>query len=143
MISIATKPKNVSQKAFDYFSFGHVLFGFTSEVIILLILSLFLPLVLLGYSLLVNAIVGILWELIENTLLVNTKYKFMMKRDSVINSQVDVLLVIIGGIISFVLISVLEFFDAVVVSIVIYTVLLIMYDFTQKLTINEILNENN
>ena len=98
---IAITRECVSLAAFDFFSFAHVLMG----IIIFLVYSLFYvfqknPLYSLNESVIFVLIAGILWEIIENTIVFSLGCKFEGRKDSILNSITDIILVLGGGFIT-------------------------------------------
>jgi len=98
MNKIFAKNKDgISKVAIDFFSFGHLLGGYLAFIILdaffLVILDEFVILLCLFTIFLCGAI----WEIIENTYLFKKNIKFGYRRDSLLNSSMDVVMLTIGG----------------------------------------------
>jgi hypothetical protein len=96
----ATRKENISLSPVDFFSFGHIIMGM---IIYLLVIWLFssIPFVQFG-AIICAVIIGIIWEIIENTVFFAHGYKaFENHRDSVINSFMDVIFDLAGALIAF------------------------------------------
>ena len=92
----------VGRSPWDYYSWGHIAFGIGAFSIFSLIITLWElfigPAVLAWYFILIFVIiVGIGWEIIENTILWKLGVKYENRKDSFINALFDVLFVILGG----------------------------------------------
>lgn len=95
---IGTTEKEISKYAFDYYSILHLISGIISYFIGFWLLNIFFAeilAILICYICLF--IGGIIWEIAENSILISMKV--FEKRDFIINSQADVLLVFLGGVI--------------------------------------------
>lgn len=101
MIKVFARNKDdVSKAAIDFFSFGHTIGGYFAFVV-----SDALFLVLIGEYLILLCIFviflcGVLWEVIENTFFFKKNIKFGYRRDSLVNSVMDVIMFTSGGIIA-------------------------------------------
>ncbi|MFX1391646.1 MAG: hypothetical protein ACFE9Z_16395 [Promethearchaeota archaeon] len=92
----------VGRSPWDYYSWGHIAFGIAAFSIFSLIINLWelfvgpatLP---WFFILLFVLIVGILWEIIENTIVWRLGIKHENRRDSFINAFFDIVFVLIGG----------------------------------------------
>lgn len=92
----------VGRSPWDYYSWGHIAFGIGAFSIFSLIITLWElfigPAMLAWYFILIFVIiVGIGWEIIENTILWKLGVKYENRKDSFINALFDVLFVILGG----------------------------------------------
>ncbi|MFX1314831.1 MAG: DUF2585 family protein [Promethearchaeota archaeon] len=100
MIIIATNKEEISKAAIDVFSFCHMFFGFILYLVtISIIITLFgiaLHLICLGCIIFYS----IFWELLENFLLIKVDLKFGKRKDSIINSFMDLCFFSLGGVIS-------------------------------------------
>lgn len=96
----AKNKDDISKAAIDFFSFGHLLGGYLAFIILdaffLVILGEFVILLCLFTIFLCRAI----WEIIENTFLFKKNIKFGYRRDSLLNSSMDVVMLTIGGLIA-------------------------------------------
>lgn len=92
----------VGRSPWDYQSWGHIAFGIGAFSIFSLIITLWElyigPATLAWYFILIFVIiVGIGWEIIENTILWKLGIKYENRKDSFINALFDILFVILGG----------------------------------------------
>jgi len=93
----AKKKGDVSKAAIDFFSFGHTLAGY---LIFLILDALFL--VIFGEFVILLCfftifLFGVFWEIIENTYFFKKNIKFGYRRDSLLNSSMDIIMLTIGG----------------------------------------------
>lgn len=104
----ATKPSEVSQAVFDFFSFGHLAMGIVVFALLSLISTLrnlvdprnFIVKESHWIAFLIGTIIfGIFWEIVENTLVYGWGGKYQNQKDSVVNAIFDVILVGVGGLI--------------------------------------------
>jgi len=101
MIKLFAKNKDdVSKAAIDFFSFGHIIGGYfafiVSDALFLAIFGEFvIPLCIFTIFL-----CGTFWEIIENTIFYKKNIKFGYRRDSLVNSVMDVIMFTSGGIIA-------------------------------------------
>jgi hypothetical protein len=100
---VADTTDEVSQHPIDYFSWGHVDIGVGIFLIISLINTIpswfeqTLVYLIPYWSLLVlSFVIGVIWEIVENTLLVKLQLKFEGRRDSLINAIWDIFFVCVG-----------------------------------------------
>ncbi|MHA1913445.1 MAG: DUF2585 family protein [Promethearchaeota archaeon] len=106
----AQSPSEVSQVVFDFFSFAHICMGivfFASLSLISTLRNLIDPknfkikkshwIAYIGGTILL----GIIWEIIENTLGMVWGWKYQNQQDSIINIISDIILVGLGGLICF------------------------------------------
>lgn len=96
----AKKKGDVSKAAIDFFSFGHTLAGY---LIFLILDALFL--VIFGEFVILLCfftifLCGVFWEIIENTYFFKRNIKFGYRRDSLLNSSMDIVMLTIGGVIA-------------------------------------------
>jgi len=103
---ITTKKSEVSRAPIDYFSWGHLNMG----VVVFLLWSMvnLLPslynqemtyILAYGISVLLTVVVAVVWEIVENTLLLNIGIKFEGRKDSLQNAIWDIIFVVVGGLI--------------------------------------------
>ena len=88
---------DISKAAIDFFSFGHIIAGY---FIFLILDALFLVIfgefvVLLCFFTIF--LCGVIWEIIENTIFFKKNIKFGYRRDSLLNSSMDIIMLTIGG----------------------------------------------
>jgi len=112
----------------DFYSIGHVIFGHF-VCLITFFIALYMPhkylqIGMLQHYLLIVAIFGVGWEIVENNLLIKCKLK--RKRDSLNNSLCDIVCVILGGILCGFIIY--HFFNDLFLFLVI-TIILLMIEF--------------
>ena len=100
IIIIAKRAEHVGISPIDFFSLGHFFMGYITFLGFYGTFSLFFGIPLNFFFLLGNIFVGIIWESVENFLLYELKFKFAHRRDSVINSFMDIFFFSIGGIIA-------------------------------------------
>jgi hypothetical protein len=100
------KKDDVGRAPLDYFSWGHIDMG----VVVFLLWSMvnLLPsagvgslifILPFGLSIILTIVVAIVWEILENTVLIDIGLKFEGKKDSFINALFDIIFVVIGGLI--------------------------------------------
>lgn len=101
---VAETKDQTGRAPWDYFSWGHVAMGIMSFLLLVLIniiptyVDQALVYLIPYWVMLVLTIgVGIGWEIIENTIFVETGLKFENRRDSFVNATWDVIFVIIGA----------------------------------------------
>ena len=92
----------VGRSPWDYYSWGHIAFGIGAFSIFSLIITLWElyigPASLAWYFILIFVtIVGIGWEIIENTILWKLGVKYENRKDTFINAFFDIVFVILGG----------------------------------------------
>jgi hypothetical protein len=92
----------VGRSPWDFYSWGHIAFGIGAFSIFSLIITLWElfigPSTLPWYYILIFVIiVGVGWEIIENTILWKLGVKYENRKDSFINAFFDILFVILGG----------------------------------------------
>jgi hypothetical protein len=90
----------VSKAAIDFFSFGHLIGGYFGFIMLGAIFLVIFGDFLILFCISIIFLSGAFWELIENTLLYKKNIKFGYRRDSVLNSSMDVILFTSGGIIA-------------------------------------------
>lgn len=106
MSGITTSKDEVSRAPIDYFSWGHLNMG----VVVFLLWSMvnLLPSLANGFmtdilpygiSVLLTFVVAVVWEIVENTLLLDIGIKFEGRKDSLQNAVWDVIFVVLGGVI--------------------------------------------
>jgi hypothetical protein len=101
---VAETKDETGRAPWDYFSWGHIAMGIMSFLLLVLIniiptyvdqaLVYIIPYFVM---LILTIIVGIVWEIIENTIFVETGLKFENRRDSFVNAFWDVIFVAIGA----------------------------------------------
>lgn len=92
----------VGRSPWDYYSWGHIAFGIAAFSIFSLLITiweLFIsPATMPWYYILIFVlIVGVGWELIENTIIWKLGLKFENRKDSFINALFDIIFVVAGG----------------------------------------------
>ena len=100
---VARTYTQISQKAIDYFSLIHILFGLISYYLLYFIMMLIgLPIDFIsGMGLAYVMNISLVWEFFENFILSKTKLKKNSRKDSLQNSLMDLVFTEIGGIIGF------------------------------------------
>lgn len=133
----ATEKDKINKEPFDFFTLGHFVFGYITYIVSLAVfvclgfIHEFFIEISKPYSIIGTILVGIFWEVLENGWIYEKGLKFGDRKDSILNSHVDVLFVVIGGITSSLVMN-LPFIPALVISLVIVIVFLAMYDFYAK-----------
>lgn len=97
---IAKDSEDVGISPLDCFTWGHIAFGVLSFLVFLIFIQALSlePGYLLGWSLILTLLlIGISWDIIENTLFIGMDLKFENRRDSTINIFSDVFFVFAGG----------------------------------------------
>ncbi|MHA2280310.1 MAG: hypothetical protein ACXAC5_05625 [Promethearchaeota archaeon] len=93
----------VGRSPLDFYSWGHIAFGIGAFSILSLIITVFelifgVPATMPWWWILSFVIiVGVAWEIIENTILWRLGVKYENRRDSFINALFDIIFVILGG----------------------------------------------
>jgi hypothetical protein len=91
---------DVSKAAIDFFSFGHLIAGYFAFLILdALFLVIFGEFVIL-LCFFTIFLCGVFWEIIENTIFFKKNIKFGYRRDSLLNSSMDVIMLTTGGVIA-------------------------------------------
>jgi len=97
---IAKNKGDLSKAAIDFFSFGHLLAGYFIFLILdALFFVLFDEFVIL-LCFITIFFCGVFWELIENTYFFKKDIKFGYRRDSLLNSSMDIVMLTVGGVIA-------------------------------------------
>lgn len=78
---------------------------------------------------------GIVWELFENTVLVNTRLKFNRTKDSWINSITDQIFVVVGSIVEFNLFATENLYMFLALNTIIIVMLFYFYFICKRKTI--------
>ena len=101
MNKIYAKNKDeISKAAIDFFSFGHLLVGYFAFIVINALFLEFFNISSFIFALISIIFGGVLWEVIENLYLVKKNIKFGNRKDSTINSLMDVFMLLLGGLIA-------------------------------------------
>jgi hypothetical protein len=92
----------VGRSPWDYYSWGHIAFGIGAFSIFSLIITLWElivgPATMPWYFILLFVlIVGVFWEIFENTVLWRLGVKYENRKDTFINAFFDIVFVLIGG----------------------------------------------
>jgi len=98
IIILARRVEHVGISPIDFFSLGHLFLGYITFLGFYGTFSLFFGIPLNFFYLLGNIFVAIIWESVENFLLYEIKFKFAHRRDSLINSLMDIFFFFFGGI---------------------------------------------
>ena len=96
----AKNKEEISKAAIDFFSFGHLLVGYFAFIVIKALFLEFFNVSSLIFSLFSIIFGGMVWEVIENTYLVKKNIKFGNRKDSTINSLMDVFMLFLGGLLA-------------------------------------------
>ena len=129
IIILARRAEHVGISPIDFFSLGHLFMGYITFLGFYGTFSLFFGTPLNFFYLLGNIFVAIIWESVENLILYELKFKFAHRRDSVINSLMDIFFFFIGGIIamSIVLLELSLFFLGTMLFLLSSLILLDLY----------------
>ena len=97
---IARNKDDISKAAIDFFSFAHLIGGYFGFIILdALYLVIFGEFVIL-LCIFTIFLCGTFWEIIENTIFFKKNIKFGYRRDSLLNSSMDVVILTSGGLIA-------------------------------------------
>ncbi|MBY9003389.1 MAG: DUF2585 family protein [Candidatus Lokiarchaeota archaeon] len=94
---LAKNKDGISIAAIDFFSFGHLLGGYIEFIIVDALYIVIFGVIVIEISIFTVFLCGVLWEIIENTYLFKRNIKFGYRRDSFLNSSIDVVMLTIGG----------------------------------------------
>ena len=92
--------EDISKAAIDFFSLGHLLVGYFAYIVLNALFLILFNDISLIFALISIIFGGMLWEVIENTFLVKKNIKFGNRKDSTINSLMDVVMLFLGGFLS-------------------------------------------
>ncbi|MFW9939550.1 MAG: hypothetical protein ACFFFT_00820 [Candidatus Thorarchaeota archaeon] len=104
IIIFARRVEHVGISPIDFFSLGHLFMGYITFLGFYGIFSLFFGIPLNFFYLLGNIFIGFIWESVENIIFYEIKFKFAHRRDSIINSIMDIFFFFTGGIIAMLII---------------------------------------
>lgn len=94
---IAKKKEDISKAAIDFFSFGHLLGGYFAFIILNAIYLVLFGNFIIEIGIFTVFLCGVIWEIVENTYFFKKNIKFGYRRDSFLNSSMDVFMLTIGG----------------------------------------------
>ncbi len=101
---IATSKREVGKSPIDYYSWGHLAFGMMTFILLSLINTIptlasnnLIYTIPYWWMIVIAVGVFIIWEILENTLLVEMGFKFEGRRDSLKNALSDIVFGFIGG----------------------------------------------
>jgi len=97
---IATNKDDIGITAIDFFSFTHLIMGYLIFIVLNGILFILYSIPLGIFSLMYTSFIAIIWESLENTIFYYKGIKFAKRRDSVINSIMDICFFSSGGLIA-------------------------------------------
>jgi hypothetical protein len=101
MIKVFARSKDdVSKAAIDFFSFGHLIGGYFIFIILDALFFVIFGEFIILHCIFTIFLCGAFWEIIENTYLLKKNIKFGFRRDSLLNSSMDVVLLTSGGLIA-------------------------------------------
>jgi hypothetical protein len=107
---VGTTTDEVGRAPMDFYSWGHVDMGIATFLLLSLINTIpsfvtgtLIYIVPYWLFILLVLLVAMVWELIENTLFVDLGIKFENRRDSFINALADIMFVMIGGFVMWIL----------------------------------------
>lgn len=100
---IADESNEVGHHPIDYFSWGHVDIGVSIFLLVSLINTIpswidqqLVYLIPFWSTLVLSLVFAVLWEIVENTLLIKLQLKFEGRRDSLLNALWDIFFVCVG-----------------------------------------------
>lgn len=129
---IATSKEEISKIAIDVFSFCHLFFGFIlyliTNLIIITIFNVALDLICLGFILFYS----IFWEILENYFLIKKNLKFGKRKDSIINSFMDMCFFLLGGVISMLNLNVRLIYSLIITLIFLNGLAIILFIYAKK-----------
>ncbi len=128
MVIIARNKEDVGISAIDFFSFVHITFGFLNFLAFYSLFYLFFGISFNFFYFGLNVLTAIIWETIENFILYEFKLKYKHRRDSKINSFMDIVFFFIGGLLGFYIIF-LELHLFFISTLIILSSSLIITDF--------------
>lgn len=96
----ATSKDDISKAAIDFFSFGHLLGGYFTFIILDALFFVIFGQFVILLCIFTIFLCGTFWEIIENTIFFKKNIKFGYRRDSLLNSSMDIIMLTIGGLIA-------------------------------------------
>ena len=98
---VAQNKSEMTQKPIDVYTIPHMLMGIVSYIVFYLFLASFFKRVDTIYLSLISVLIwAIMWEYVENFILLHTRFKTNNRRDSLQNSLTDVVFTGLGGILA-------------------------------------------
>ncbi len=94
---LAKNKEGISKAAIDFFSFGHLLGGYFAFIILDAFYLVILGEFVIEICIITVFLSGVIWEIVENTYLFKKNIKFGYRRDSLLNSSMDVVMLTMGG----------------------------------------------
>ena len=94
---LAKNKEGISKAAIDFFSFGHLLGGYFAFIILEAFYLVILGEFVIEICIVTVFLCGVIWEIVENTYLFNKNVKFGYRRDSLLNSSMDLVMLTMGG----------------------------------------------
>ena len=103
---IGDTKEEVGKAPWDYFSWGHIAMGIMTFILLSLINTIpslvtneLIYIIPWWLMIVLSIVVALVWEIMENTLFMEWGFKFEGRRDSLVNAIWDVIFVIIGALI--------------------------------------------
>ncbi len=96
----ANNKDDISKAAIDFFSFGHLLGGYFAFIILGAFFFVIFGEFIILLCIFTIFLCGVFWEIIENTYFFKKNIKFGYRRDSLLNSSMDVVMLTSGGLIA-------------------------------------------
>jgi hypothetical protein len=96
----ARNKDDVSKTVIDFFSFGHTIGGYFAFIVLQALFLVFFGDYLILLNIYIIFLCGVFWEIIENTIFFKKNIKFGYRRDSILNSSMDVVFFTSGGLIA-------------------------------------------
>ncbi len=96
---IATNKDDIGITPIDFFSFTHLIMGYLIFIVLNGILFVMYSVPLGIFSLMYTFFISIIWESLENSIFYYLGIKFARRRDSIINSIMDIVFFSSGGLI--------------------------------------------
>jgi len=139
---ISFKEKDVDFVFIDFYTTGHFIFGYITQLIVYILFTIIFgldnnP----GVLVVISINIGIAWEFLENFLLQKTGFKYDNRVDSFANSLTDVLFVDIGAIVC-ACVSIGGREATFIISIIIIAISVALMEVLRKITFNN-KGENN
>lgn len=97
---IATNKDDIGITAIDFFSFTHLIMGYLIFIVLNGILFILYSIPLGIFSFMYTSFIAIIWESLENSIFYYLGIKFAKRRDSIINSLMDICFFSFGGLIA-------------------------------------------
>lgn len=128
------KEEDIDIAFFDFYSFGHFLFGFIANLMIFIIILFITSQKFIFLSTVFTINIGLIWEFFENFYLHKKGFKYDNRQDSLANSLTDILFVSVGSI-TCTIITIFSLFFLFVMSTFILIISTSIYEFFRRYTL--------